>query len=60
MKSLLSTGVDENDLFSNIVGDFQRIDIFAKNGYQIPQEIPLEIQRAFEELCKLGYTKYII
>lgn len=60
MESLLSTGVDENDLFSNIVGDFQRIDVFAKSGYQIPQEIPLETQRAFEELCKLGYTKYVV
>lgn len=60
MDSLISTGVDEHDLFSNIVGDFQRIDVFAKYGYQIPQEIPDEAQKAFEELCALGYTKYIV
>ena len=54
------TGVDENDLFSNIVGDFQRIDVFAKEGYQIPQEIPEDAEEAFDALCKLGYTKYVI
>lgn len=57
---LKSVGVDEEDLFSNIVGDFQRIDVFAQMGYQIPQCIPEETITAYKELCNLGYTKYIV
>lgn len=60
INKLNCTGVDEEDLFSNIVGDFQRIDVFAKMGYQIPQSIPEEAITAFNELCNLGYTKYIV
>lgn len=60
LEKLQDKGVDEEDIFSNIVGDFQRIDVFAKEGYQIEQEIPHEAQEAYEMLCKLGYTKYVI
>ncbi|MDI9470197.1 MAG: YdcF family protein [Bacillota bacterium] len=59
-KTLLSTGVDEEEFFSILVGDFQRIDVFARTGYQIAQDIPEEAQRAFQELCRLGYTRYVI
>ena len=57
---LICSGVDEEELISNIVGDFQRIDVFAQMGFQIPQCIPDEAVEAFNELCKLGYTKYIV
>lgn len=57
---LKSTGIDECEIFSNIVGDFQRIDAFAKKGYQIDQYIPDRVWDAFKELCDLGYTKYLI
>lgn len=60
LDTLKSKGVDEDELFSNIVGDFQRIDVFAKEGYQIPQDIPFETVTAYQELCKMGYTKYVI
>lgn len=58
--NLEATGVDENEIFSNIVGDFQRIDVFAKKGYQIEQSIPEKAWQAFYSLCESGYTKYII
>lgn len=60
LEKLEKNGVDEEDIFSNIVGDFQRIDLFAKQGYQIPQDIPNEAMDAFEKLCELGYTRYVI
>ena len=60
IQELKSTGVDENEIFSNIVGDFQRIDVFAKKGYQIEQFIPEKAWRAYYALCDSGYTKYII
>jgi hypothetical protein len=42
------------------VGDFQRMDVFAKLGYQIPQEIPQKTMASYEALVKLGYDKYVV
>lgn len=43
-----------------MVGDLQRIRIYAEKGFQIPQEIPEEVWAAFEELVAAGYDKYLI
>lgn len=48
-------GITENASISVIVGDFQRMDLYAKKGYQIPQEIPDEAWAAFHELIAMGY-----
>ena len=39
-------GIGEEPSVSVIVGDFQRMDLYAKKGYQIPQEIPEEAWEA--------------
>ena len=39
-----------------LVGDFQRMDLYAKRGYQIPQEIPQSAWDAFNALVSMGYT----
>lgn len=52
-------GVTENTAVSVIVGDFQRMDLYAKKGYQIPQEIPEEAWAAFRQLVALGYDKQL-
>jgi len=43
-----------------MVGDLQRIREYPKLGFQIEQEIPDEVWRAWEELIKRGYTKYFL
>lgn len=43
-----------------LVGDFQRIAIYAEKGYQLPQVIPPEVQAAFEQLVEMGYTEQLI
>ena len=48
-------GVTENAAVSVIVGDFQRMDLYAKKGYQIPQYIPPEAWAAFHQLVKMGF-----
>lgn len=53
-------GRTEEDTINMIVGDFQRISVYAKLGYQIPQEIPEEAMEAFDCLVKLGYTKQLV
>ena len=52
-------GVSENASVSVIVGDFQRIELYAKLGYQLPQEIPQEAWEAFRALVALGYDKQL-
>lgn len=39
-----------------LVGDFQRMDLYAQKGYQIPQEIPDTVWSAFYALVEMGYT----
>lgn len=43
-----------------LVGDFQRIVIYAEKGYQLPQEIPAEVQLAFKKLVEMGYAQQLI
>ena len=52
-------GVGPNASISVIVGDFQRMDLYAKLGYQLPQRIPDRAWEAFHELVKLGYDKQL-
>lgn len=52
-------GMTENASISVIVGDFQRMDLYAKLGYQIPQEIPEEAWQAFHTLVEMGYDKQL-
>ena len=52
-------GISENASISVIVGDFQRMDLYAKKGYQLPQEIPAEAWAAFDRLVAMGYDKQL-
>lgn len=48
-------GVSEEASVAVIVGDFQRMDLYAKLGYQLPQVIPQGAWDAFEKLVELGF-----
>ena len=52
-------GVTEEASISVIVGDFQRMDLYAKKGYQLPQDIPERAWQAFHRLVALGYDKQL-
>ncbi|MGN0976651.1 MAG: YdcF family protein [Faecousia sp.] len=52
-------GITENAAVSVIVGDFQRMDLYAQKGYQLPQEIPPEAWEAFHQLVAMGYDKQL-
>ena len=52
-------GVTEEASVSVIVGDFQRMDLYAKKGWQLPQQIPAEAWEAFHKLVALGYDKQL-
>ena len=48
-------GISENASVSVIVGDFQRIELYAKLGYQLPQHIPEEAWSAYHKLVEMGF-----
>jgi uncharacterized SAM-binding protein YcdF (DUF218 family) len=48
------------DVIGIMVGDLQRIKLYPELGYQIPQQIPDDVWRAYEELVQAGYDKYLI
>ena len=52
-------GISPNASVSVIVGDFQRMDLYAKLGYQLPQHIPQEAWDAFHELVAMGYDQQL-
>jgi uncharacterized SAM-binding protein YcdF (DUF218 family) len=43
-----------------MVGDLQRIRIYAEKGFQIHQDIPEEVWTAYERLVALGFDKQLI
>ena len=52
-------GMTEEASISVIVGDFQRMDLYAKLGYQLPQQIPEKAWQAFHKLVAMGYDKQL-
>ena len=54
-----SQGITENASISVIVGDFQRMKLYADKGWQVPQEIPEIAWEAFYRLVELGYDKQL-
>jgi uncharacterized SAM-binding protein YcdF (DUF218 family) len=55
-----SEEVSREETIHIMVGDTQRIKLYAGRGFQIPQEMPEEVWEAFEALVKRGYVKYLI
>lgn len=53
-------GLDEKRVIEVLVGDFQRIDVYARLGYQLPQHIPLSVRQSFEALTAMGYTRELV
>jgi uncharacterized SAM-binding protein YcdF (DUF218 family) len=49
------------DLVINIlVGDVQRMRVYAERGFQVPQPIPDDVWAAWEELVARGYTGHLV
>jgi len=43
-----------------MVGDLQRIKLYPGKGFQIYQEIPVEVWEAYEQLIRLGFDKQLV
>ncbi len=51
---------DARRVVDMLVGDTQRIEVYAQRGFAIPQEMPDEVRAAFERLVAAGYTSRLI
>ena len=49
-------GMTRKGIIETIVGDVQRMELYAEKGYQRAVEIPDEVRNAFDTLVKAGYT----
>ena len=54
-----SQGMEESNTICTIVGDFQRIELYARKGYQLPQYIPPEAWEAYHALVGMGYDSQL-
>lgn len=52
-------GVSEHASVCVIVGDFQRMELYAQKGWQLPQQIPEEAWEAFRKLVALGFDSQL-
>jgi uncharacterized SAM-binding protein YcdF (DUF218 family) len=43
-----------------LVGDVQRVRVYAEQGFQIPQPMPPEVWSAWEELVARGFTGHLV
>ena len=59
LEAAKAQGITENASISVIVGDFQRMKLYADKGWQLPQEIPESAWDAFYRLVELGYDKQL-
>ena len=49
-------GMTRKGVIETIVGDVQRMEIYAEKGYQARVEIPDAVRKAFDALVEQGYT----
>lgn len=52
--------ISKGEFIKDMVGDLERIKLYPEKGFQIPQDIPLDVWEAYEELVRRGYTKHLI
>lgn len=50
----------KKEMINIMVGDLQRIKVYPKRDFQLPQEIPTDVWKAYKKLVEQGYTKYLI
>lgn len=53
-------GISEEASVSVIVGDFQRMELYAQKGWQLPQQIPQAAWAAYYKLVAMGYDKQTV
>jgi uncharacterized SAM-binding protein YcdF (DUF218 family) len=59
LASALAQGTSREEVLCSMVGDFQRMELYAQLGYQTEQPKPPEAIEAFDVLARAGYDRYL-
>ncbi|MFF4594963.1 YdcF family protein [Amycolatopsis sp. NPDC001319] len=51
---------DVNRVINMLVGDTQRIDVYAEQGFAVTQAMPLSVVGAYERLLRAGYDQRLV
>lgn len=52
--------ITREDVIHIMIGDLQRLILYAQRGWSAPQQIPAEVMEAYERLIKAGYRGRLI
>ena len=58
--SYTNSELSADDVVSIMVGDLQRLKLYAEKGFQIHQDVPHDVWSAYEELVNAGYDRSLI
>jgi uncharacterized SAM-binding protein YcdF (DUF218 family) len=53
-------GISRDDVIHIMVGDLQRLLVYAREGFSTPQEVPAEVMAAYAGLVAAGYTRRLL
>ena len=56
----LTPTLDAGKIINIMMGDLQRIWIYARRGWSAPQKMPPEVLDAYEQLKAAGFTRHLI
>jgi hypothetical protein len=51
---------DADRVVNMLVGDTQRVWVYADKGWSIPQEVPGTVHAAYRRLVEAGFTKRVL
>ncbi|WP_394360179.1 YdcF family protein [Amycolatopsis sp. SB7-3] len=51
---------DVNRVINMLVGDTQRITVYAERGFAIAQEVPATVKESYTQLIRQGFTKRLL
>lgn len=60
LRAYTNPELSPDDVVSIMVGDLQRIQIYPRKGFQIPQDVPDDVRAAYEELVSAGYDRHLV
>jgi uncharacterized SAM-binding protein YcdF (DUF218 family) len=52
--------IHKDDVIHIMVGDLQRLVVYGRKGWSVPQEVPAEVMEAYERLVAAGYTRRLL
>jgi len=52
--------IRRDDVIDVMVGDLQRLIVYAEKGFSAPQHVPPEVMAAYEGLVAAGYTRRLL